>query len=139
MRCIASMLLLSLLPVLAACGDKSPSEQTPVTLAGTWALQRVNGEGLPYVVLEAGSSKLEITAGQLVLAVDRTFIQRTNTRTTTSGMVKTEVQQAEGAYALHGDSLALTYLDATTAPGKVNGNTITIGTSFTLLLTYQKQ
>ncbi len=139
MRRIASMLLLSLVPVLAACGDQSPSQPTPVTLAGTWALQSVNDEGLPYVVLEAGSNKLEITAGQLVLAIDRTFIQRTTTRTTTSGMAKTETQQAEGAYALHGDSLALTYLDASTAPGKVNGNSITIGTSYTLLMNYRKQ
>ncbi len=54
-----TLLSLFVSPLILACSD---STGPGAGLVGTWHLQTVDGEPLPFILSESGSDKLELTA-----------------------------------------------------------------------------
>ena len=132
--------LACLLPVAAAaCRSDGPTDHTPVSLAGTWRLQTVNGNGLPVVLEQNGAYKEELTSDVLTVAASGTFTQSMQIRVTESGQVTTETVEDAGSYTLNGTAVTFTFdSDGWTGTGSVSGNTLTVAVGG-LALVYRKQ
>lgn len=135
MRFIACLLLV----VAAACGGDSPTEPTPASVAGTWRLQTVNGSVLPFLLVEFGTDKVELTSDVLIVAASGSFAQMKQLTTTQSGQVSTDDLTDAGTYTLNGTAVTFTFdSDSSTGTGSLSGNTLTVaGGSFAMV--YRKQ
>jgi hypothetical protein len=123
MRLIACMLLL----VGAACGGDSPTQPTSSSVAGTWSLQTINGTGLPYIVAQTGSDKVELTSDVLTVVGSGSFTQITQVRVTQNGQVSTQSIPDAGSYVLNGTAVTFTFnSDGSSGTGSLSGNTLTI-------------
>ena len=123
MRLIACMLLL----VGAACGGDSPTQPTSPSVAGTWSLQTINGTGLPYIVAQTGSDKVELTSDVLTVVGSGSFTQITQVRVTQNGQVSTQSIPDAGSYVLNGTAVTFTFnSDGSSGTGSLSGNTLTI-------------
>ena len=123
MRLIACMLLL----VGAACGGDSPTQPTSSSVAGTWSLQTINGTGLPYIVAQTGSDKVEVTSDVLTVVGSGSFTQITQVRVTQNGQVSTQSIPDAGSYVLNGTAVTFTFnSDGSSGTGSLSGNTLTI-------------
>ena len=123
MRLIACMLLL----VGAACGGDSPTQPTSSSVAGTWSLQTINGTGLPYIVAQTGSDKVELTSDVLTVVGSGSFTQITQVRVTQNGQVSTQSIPDAGSYVLNGTAVTFTFnSDGSSGTGSLSGNTLTV-------------
>ncbi len=93
---------------LVACGDSTG----PESVVGTYTLQTVNGEGLPAVIDEIGTTFLkEITAGSITLNEDLTCRFSLTERETEDGNVTTVTETLETdecIYTVNNEVLTLT-------------------------------
>lgn len=60
---------------LAACAD-STAPETQLNVVGGYTLQSINGQPLPFVLLDFGFFRIHQVSGTLVLHADRTFVER---------------------------------------------------------------
>ena len=85
----------------------------------------VNGGGLPYVILQVGQDRFEITAGHLQLNADNTFSFSMTTRSVLGGTTATEVDSGVGTWSRTGNQL--TFVEAEgTETGVLSGDEITV-------------
>ena len=95
--------VVSLLFVLAACG----SSTEPEPIWGTYNLQTVEGQPLPYVLIQDEAGMLDITAGYMWLSSDMTFSRALTFRATVDGVVTTYTEYRTGTFRVSGSSLTL--------------------------------
>ncbi len=138
MRRLAVVLVLSAAAVLAGCGDKATGP-SPASVAGTWNLQSVNGTQLPFIVIQVGNDKVEITSDVITASSNGTFTQLTTIQTTQSGQVTTDHATDSGTWSLSGTAVNFVFeSNGSTGTGTLSGNTLTVATSG-LSLVYRKQ
>lgn len=108
-----------------ACGsDKSSVAPVPVSMAGTWSLQTINGATLP-IVLATSPAKFELLSDVFVVAASGGFVETSITRTTGSS-VTTDTSKDAGTYTISGNDVFLRWTsDGSTATVTVSGNTFT--------------
>jgi ABC-type phosphate transport system substrate-binding protein len=115
--------VLVLLLALAACSDSMSPEES---LIGRYALVTVNGSGLPYVELQQGSYKLELTAGHVQVNTDHTCSTSLTYRETEGTESATETFPFACTWTLTGNQVRLTYTAGGSDTGVVSGDDITI-------------
>jgi hypothetical protein len=114
-------LLLSV--AVLSCGDSTG----PDDLLGTWRLQTVSGQSLPYILEQDGTRKVELTGETVTLLESGRQSMVTYFRVTEGGNVVTESVPAPGNYTVNGSTLLLTFdNDEDRYTALVNGNTMTI-------------
>lgn len=117
MRYLIAVLMLA----VAACGGDStgPDSESHV---GVYTLRTVNGQNLPFTLVQVGSDKLEVTGERLTVNADGTFSGRTDYRLTEAGKVTTETETWFGTYELRGTNVTFTDADGGTGAGAyING------------------
>ena len=116
--------VVSLLFVLAACGDSSTE---PEPIWGTYTLQTMAEQPLPYVIYQVGADKFEITAGDMRLDSDMTFSNTNTLRTTEIGVVTTRTITYSGTFTVNDSFLTFT-CSCYGSPffGSLGGKTVTI-------------
>lgn len=93
---------------LAACGgDNGPTAPDAVTFAGSYTLQSINGQGLPYVYAQVGNNSVTIVTHHLTIADGGTWSETLNVRNSQNGVVTTQTIAAAGAWIRSGNQLAL--------------------------------
>ena len=107
--CISSVALLA---AAAGCaGDPAGNEQPPppsaVSAVGAWDLERVAGLSLPVPISSIGAFLLEIDAGVLEVADNRTWSLRLTLRNTVSGTIQS--REDRGTWTGQGARVTLTY------------------------------
>ena len=113
---------------LVACDGVDVTD--PGSVSGTYTLRTINGEELPSVLLQNGTTYLlEITEGSLTLNEDLTCILRLTVRETDAGIVDTDIWTLEFTYALTSGSITLT-AGAILLSGSITGSSITLIWSF---------
>lgn len=122
--------------VAASCGGDSTAPGT-ANIAGSYALQTVNGAPLPFVVLQIGADKIEVLNETVTLAAGDTFTQQGSLRITQNGVVAIDSYAEVGEYTRNGTALNLVFSDGTSGTGTISENTITVGVSG-LSLVYRK-
>lgn len=144
MRYLTALLSLALVGTVTACGADStgPSD----SYSGTYALRTINGQSLPYILLQVGPDKVEWTQDALTVTDNGTtggsFTQQSTLRVTASGQVTTQNVSDAGVYTRNGTAVILTAnSDGTIATGTISGGRMTLslvdaGVPFSLV--YQK-
>lgn len=124
MRLLALALLL-----VAACGKDpvEPDPFKPVEVAGTYALQTIKGEALPWTLAEGATSKTEYTGASLVLRANLTFTRTTHHRVTSGASVSETVGVVDGTYTKNDTTgaVVLSFV-GTPIPATVEGKTLTV-------------
>jgi hypothetical protein len=122
------MLRRSLLPLLLSLLALSCDDATgPSDLLGTWHLQSVSGQSLPYILEQDATRKVELTGETVTLLASGRQTMVTSFRVTESGSVSTESVPAAGNYTASGSTLLLTFdNDEDTYTAIVKGDTMTI-------------
>jgi hypothetical protein len=121
--------------VLAACGGDEGTG--PATVTGTYNLQTVDGAALPYILIQAGADRLEITGGRITLNPDNTFSDRTDYRLIEDGDTSTDSETYFGTYTVNGQFVALEYDDGEDTDLILDGATLTQNFEG-LILVYRK-
>lgn len=110
--------------VFAGCGGDSATG--PGSITGTYELQTVDGDPLPYVVVQIGADRLEITGGRITLNADNTFSDRLEFRLVEDGeTTDPDPETVTGTYQASGSSVTLTYPGGETSTVTVSGGTLT--------------
>jgi hypothetical protein len=118
-----SLLSLLLSVVVLSCDDATG----PDDLLGTWRLQSVSGQSLPFILEQDGTTKVELTGETVTLLADGRQTMVTYFRVTEGGNVFTESVPAPGNYTVNGSTLLLTFdNDEDTYTAIVNGDLMTI-------------
>ena len=122
MRSIFLSLFICLLG--AACKDSTGPNTGAV---GTWRLQTVDGQALPYTLEQSGEFKLELTAEVMTLDASGGVNMVTTFRVTDGSGVRPESIPAEGTYVVNGATITFTFpSDGSTPSATVSGNTMTL-------------
>ncbi len=117
-------LAIACLLAVVACG--SSTDPTPESVAGTWALESVNGKPLPWVALEYASQTLEVTSEVLTVTSAGTFTLVVMYRETEGGRVTTSSDTSAGRYTLDGNTAMFAVEGDQPSPAMLNGNMLTL-------------
>jgi hypothetical protein len=124
-----SKVLVCLTLFVAACGGDSTAPGT-TTIAGSYALQTINGSPLPYAVVQVGADKVEVLNETVTLSEGGTFTQQGSVRLTENGVVSTQSYSDAGTYTRNGTAISFFFnSDGSSGTGTVSGNTITVAFS----------
>ncbi len=104
---------------------------SPESVAGTYTLQTLNGDALPAVRGEIGTSFTEVTAGSIILNENLSCSTSLSLRVTGGSTVTTGTAERVCTYALTSEgSITLTDtanpLDPTPPTGSIAGSSMTI-------------
>ena len=118
--------------LLTGCGDSTGPED----IAGNYTLRSINGQDLPFLIIQVLEDKVEITAGSFRINSDLTYSTSVTVTVTESGTTTSETETDTGTYTLTGTTLTFTS-GADTFTGSITGNTLTF-IDEGLTLVYQK-
>lgn len=110
-RILHAMRHVALAVIVAVAACKAPIGPGPATIAGTYELQTIKGEALPWTFARHpnGSPSEEFTGGSIVLRTDSTFTWTTNARVTSSSGTVTQMDNTlAGTFSKSGDALDFT-------------------------------
>lgn len=113
---------------MLGCGG-GDSTGPAASVQGTWNLQTVNGQPLPYTAFFSASPayRLEIMSDQLVTNSDGTYAENGTIRETQGTTVTTSTQQDAGVWTQHGSQIQFTSnADATVTTATLSGNQLSI-------------
>ena len=134
MRKLFSLVVLMLV-FLGACGDSGTGPDN--SFVGTYSLDTINGNKVPYAIIQIGNDKLEIVSGQVTINSDDTFSGRTTIRTTESGRTTTEEESFTGTYSRNNNAFTFTDNEGDSYTGSVQGGMATLNIEG-LILVYRK-
>jgi hypothetical protein len=118
-----SLLSLLVSVVVLSCHDATG----PDDLLGTWRLESVSGQPLPYILEQDVTRKIELTGETVTLLASGRQTMETFFRVTEGGTVFTESIPASGDYTVNGSTVLLTFdTDEDEYTAVVNGDTMTI-------------
>ena len=121
-----------------ACGGDS-STGPSITTAGSYSLQSVNSQQLPYVILDDANGKFEILADTYAISGNGTYTGQTLVRSTINAEVQTDTLSSNGTYTRSGNSISLT--DASDPTNTVTGTLSATGLTISVegfVLVYQR-
>lgn len=101
------LLVAGTVTLLSACG--SDATQPSRTVEGTFSLTTVNGEALPFTLVEDDpDNRVDLVSGVIVTTVDRTFTDVMNFLIVEDGAEATDTEQLNGTYILSGNTISFT-------------------------------
>jgi Lipocalin-like domain len=123
--------------VAIACGDSTGP--TPASVAGTWNLQAVSGNSLPYTLSQSQVVVTQISGGAIVATRARTFTDTITVKTIANGQTTTAKYADAGTYSLSGTAISFVFKsDGSTGTTVLRGDSVTL-VSDGLSLLYTKQ
>ena len=110
----------------AACDGLGPED-----VAGTYTLQSINGDPLPWIYYQVGDFGVGVTAGSMALNRDRTCSEGQTITETVAGVADYNVSTRECTYTLNGDAITVRFPSdgGASVSGSIVGSqlTLTIG------------
>ena len=123
MRKLALVLAAAVPLALAACGDDSTG---PENVAGTYALQTVEGNTLPWRFFVVGDEWIELTAGSLVISGNGTWTAELHFRERVGGETTEYPEESVGTWERDGDQIIFTDdSDGSVIVATLSGNRLT--------------
>jgi len=126
---------------LAIIGCGGDSTGPVASVAGTWNLQTVNGNPLPYTAaFVAGPPvyRLELVSDVFVAAANGTYTEAFTTRETNGTTVTNTTENDTGTWTQNNANVTVTASDGTVSTASISGNTITINQQG-LVAVYKRQ
>jgi hypothetical protein len=129
-ECMRKLLLACAAVAMLGCGG-GDSTGPAASAEGTWNLQSVNGQGLPFTAAFISSPlyRFEILGDQVIANADGTFTQYTTTRETVGTDVTENTDTFTGTWTQHGNQIDITDSDGVTTNAVVSGNKLAINQS----------
>lgn len=127
MRRMILLAALLVAPVLSGCDDDNdPGGVVGANVSGTYTLRTIDGQNLPFILLDLPGQRIEVLADEYVLNSGGTFTSTVTYRETDEGVVSTSEDTYSGTWAQSGSTINLnsTANGAETATFS-NGNTLT--------------
>jgi len=121
-------LIIAALVFGAGCGG-GDSTGPDNSVAGTYSLRTVNGSNLPFILVQIGADKVELTSDILTLTEAGSFTEITTFRTTTNGQVTTSTESDAGSFTMNGTAASFAFNSGTSGTGTISGGTITVALS----------
>ena len=124
--------LAALFAGIAACGGDATGTGGTGTggtsIFGTYTLQTINWVNLPFVILQVGNDKEEITAGTVGLNSDNTYNFSLSLRVTQAGTVTTRTDTGAGTFTATRTTVQFSDPGDGSGPftGSISGNTLSI-------------
>jgi hypothetical protein len=110
--------------IVLGCSDSADPDRG---VEGTWRLERVNGQALPFVVPDDNWDKLEILGDVFTLVAPNDFTEVTTFRITDGSNVSTDVVPSDGTYTFDGTTITMTWKsDGSVFTAIVTGETMTM-------------
>jgi hypothetical protein len=123
---------------VAACGNDTPVEPEPVRAVGTWTLETVNGNRLPFLLEQRGNDRVELISASLDLMASGTFSSTSAERSTVGGVTENQSYVDPGHFTLDGAVVTFTFdADASVSRGTIGGDVMTFNASG-LLVVYRR-
>ncbi len=113
--------LVAALLVAASCSSDSTGPES--SSAGRYVLESVNGDPLPFVLLQVLDDKLELTAGYVQLNDDTTCSKSLTLSVTDSGNVTTDTAIGTCTWSQNGTAISFTNSDGSTDAASLSENT----------------
>lgn len=108
MKSVARYAALLALPLMIACDDDGTGP-TVADVAGTYSLQTVNNEPLPYIIQQATDFRLELTDIFITLNENGTFNEEVWYREVDGAIVTEYPEDDGGTFVVDGDEVELHY------------------------------
>jgi hypothetical protein len=124
-----ALVLAAVVPLALAgsCGGDSATGPGDTNIAGSYTLQSVNGNSLPWRPIVVGNDFFEITSGGASINADGTYSLTFNWRESISGQVSTGSESSVGTYTRNGNAITFTDAsDGSTATGTISGRQISV-------------
>ncbi len=123
---------------VAACGSDAPSDPGPVSAVGTWTLETVNGNRLPFLLDQRGNDRIELISASLDLKAGGTFSSTSAERSTVAGVTQDQSYVDPGHFTLAGAVVTFTFdADASVSQGTITSDVMTFNASG-LLAVYRR-
>lgn len=133
MHRLASTLALALMIPLAGCDSGGPTEPD-ADVGGTYTLETVNGQPLPFLLQQAGEDRLEVWSGYIRLDTDGRFEDNLTLRLVEDGEAEEIPEVLEGNWAVSGSSVTMTLDLGGAFTAQVQGDALTqVFNEFTLV------
>jgi len=130
-----TLLIVSLVAAVFTLACAPPT--SPLGVVGTYALQSVNGMPLPYLLQDAGATKVHVLDDLIILTSSSSFSEMGHKTLTTGSMVSLQVPIDAGTFERRGNTITLESLLFGRWTGSIRGSTLTmVQQGFTLV--YQK-
>jgi hypothetical protein len=115
------------LAIVACGGDdfEGPPSQPPPSILGTYTIQTVDGEPLPWKSVDFPDLTVEVLSATITLDSDQSWSLIATLRETRLGEVTTDATTTTGTFVQSGEDLLLTDDDGETYSGTVNDGTLT--------------
>lgn len=104
---LKTALHLLIVPMLIACGDDDGSGPDTATVAGTYTLRTVNGQNLPFTIIQQTGYKLEVLSDEYTLNSNGTFTTVATFRETEGTTVTTSSDTYSGTWTVSGSNVSL--------------------------------
>lgn len=109
----------------AACGSDAPSAPAAPSAVGTWMLESIGGRGLPYLLAQVGTNKVELMEAALQVKSGGSFSATSTERTTTNGVIESQLYIDPGRFSVSGSTVSFRFDDGSIAHATVARSTIT--------------
>jgi len=118
---------------LVACGDDVIG---PEDIAGTYTLQSVNGQSLPWVILQVGDTySMLVTAGSITINKSMTCSRSLTVTETDGGTVTTTTDTEVCTYTFVNGAITFSWgSDGDTDSGSIVGSQLTLNTENEILI-----
>jgi hypothetical protein len=94
-----------------ACSSDSTNSTAPVSttpnFTGVWNLATINGQGVPALLGQNDTAKVELLSGSVTLATNGNFVDEISVRVTLPSGVKVQGDTIRGSYSMSGSSLTM--------------------------------
>ena len=119
-----SLLAMSVLGLVTCGGDDATG---PESVAGTYTLQSIDGQTLPGVILQVGTTyRLEFTAGSITLNQNTTCGRSFEARETFGSTVTTSTRALACIYNFISERIRFNWSDGSTSSGSIVGSQLTL-------------
>lgn len=120
--------LLGIVFTLAACGhDSVGPSPTPSGIPGTYSLATVDGQVLPFTVVDLGAYQAKVASGTLTLSSDGTYSLQFGIRIEDSGNIRTAAESDGGLWNAEANAITLASTRGDIArTGIASGDAITL-------------
>lgn len=114
------------LAVAVACGSDSTTQPTVASLAGTWTLQTVNGNPLPFTISQTATDKVELLSDVVTASANGTYSENLQIRETLNGVSQTFTSADTGTFTVNGTAVTLTSTQVGSTSGALSNNNHTL-------------